>query len=62
MLLLIHSIDEEARINKRLFMLSLKYLKQLHPINPCLERNPNWEEMRHIFGTIFNLYGFQRFI
>lgn len=59
---LIHSIDKKGELDPLLFSKSWESLNTLYPIPKQIKQNPNWESSRELFGTIFNLYGFQRLI
>ncbi|MFW9881989.1 MAG: hypothetical protein ACFFG0_53680, partial [Candidatus Thorarchaeota archaeon] len=59
---IISSLNGDGSINERLFNESQRYLGQVYFDYPEIYKNKDWEGMRRIFGTIFNLYGFQKLI
>lgn len=61
-ILIISSLNKNGLIESRLFNKSRNYLNQVYFDNPKIYENNNWEEMRKTFGTIFNIYGFQKLI
>ncbi len=60
--LIISSLERDGNINKELFEKATKYLKQIYPIDSKFYKDLNWEKMREAYGTIFNMYGFQKLI
>ncbi|MGV8151630.1 MAG: hypothetical protein ACP5OG_00980 [Candidatus Nanoarchaeia archaeon] len=60
--LIINSLNKDKTLNKEMFTKSRKYLHQVFPDNKKIYEELNWEGIRELYGTLFNLYGFQKII